>query len=196
MKIEVRADETVRITGYVNAVERESRPVITARGRVNEQIESGVFERALAEASAVSMTVDHIASREVANTAKGTLFLKEDAIGLRAEAIVSDKTVVQAGREKKIKGWSFGMTNVQDSVEERAGKLPLRRIRKLSLDHIALIIDKTPFYSATSVELRADKEEDIETRAFADEVDFCVEEKRAEIDYSAYEERLNRLKGE
>ena len=44
MKIEVRADETVKIAGYVNVVERESRPVITTRGRVNEQIESGVFE--------------------------------------------------------------------------------------------------------------------------------------------------------
>ena len=196
MKIEVRADETVRITGYVNVAERESRPVITARGRVNEQIESGVFERALTEAGAVSMTVDHIASREVANTKNGTLLLKEDAIGLRAEATVTDKEVVQAAREKKIRGWSFGMRNVEDSVEERAERLPLRRIRKLSLDHITLVISKTPVYSATSVELRADKEEDIETRAFADEVDFCVEEKRAEIDYSTYEERLNRLKGE
>ena len=196
MKIEVRADETVRITGYVNVAERESRPVITARGRVNEQIESGVFERALAEAGAVSMTVDHIADREVANTANGTLLLKEDAIGLRAEATVTDKDVVKAAREKKIRGWSFGMRNVEDSVEERAERLPLRRIRKLSLDHITLVISKTPVYSATSVELRADKEEDIETRAFADTVDFCVEEVRAEIDYSTYEERLNRLKGE
>lgn len=34
MKVEVRTDNSVKITGYVNAVERESKPVATPKGMV------------------------------------------------------------------------------------------------------------------------------------------------------------------
>lgn len=43
MKIEVRTDNSVKITGYVNAVERESKPVATPKGMVNELVESVYF---------------------------------------------------------------------------------------------------------------------------------------------------------
>lgn len=46
MQIEFRADGA-RISGYVNAVERQSRPVMTPMGRVVEEIEAGAFARAL-----------------------------------------------------------------------------------------------------------------------------------------------------
>lgn len=195
MRIEVRADNTVRICGYVNAVERESRPVITPRGRMNELIESGVFRRALEERSEISMTVDHEAGRVVARTTDGTLKLKEDAIGLYADALVTDKAVAMEARAGHIKGWSFGMKCTADKVEERAGRLSLRRIKGIVLDHVTLVIKKTPAYSATSVELRAGEEEDIECRAFDTELELTVEE-RAEVDYSKYENRLKELKGE
>ena len=196
MRIEVRADNTVRICGYVNAVERESRPVITPRGRMNELIESGVFRRALEERSEISMTVDHEAGRVVARTTDGTLKLKEDAIGLYADALVTDKAVAMEARAGHIKGWSFGMKCTADKVEERAGRLSLRRIKGIVLDHVTLVIKKTPAYSATSVELRAGEEEDIECRAFDAELELTVEEERAEVDYSKYEDRLKELEGE
>lgn len=53
MKIEIRADNTALISGYVNAVERESRPVVTPRGRVNELIEPRAFAQALERAENV-----------------------------------------------------------------------------------------------------------------------------------------------
>ncbi len=196
MRIEVRADNAVHISGYVNAVERESRPVITLRGKVNELVESGVFRRALEERAVIPMTVDHDAGRIAATTADGTLKLKEDAIGLRAEAVTSDAEVAKAAREGRIKGWSFGMMRVEDALEERSGKLPLRRIKKLTLDHVTLSIRSKPFYSATSVELRAGEEEDIESRTFDTDVEVSVTEERACIDYSKYENRLKELKGE
>ena len=196
MRIEVRADNTARITGYVNVVERESRPVITPRGRVNELVESGVFNRALETNSNIAMTVDHDPERVVASTSDGSLKLVEDNIGLRADAVTSDEHVVAAAREGKIKGWSFGMMRIQDSIEDRADKLPLRRIKDMILDHVTLVINKTPCYSATSVELRAEAEEDIESRACDNGVDVSIEEKRAEIDYSKWENRLKELKGE
>lgn len=196
MRIEVRADNSARITGYVNVVERESRPVITPRGRVNELVESGVFNRALETNSNIAMTVDHDPERVVASTSDGSLKLVEDNIGLRADAVTSDEHVVAAAREGKIKGWSFGMMRIQDSIEDRADKLPLRRIKDMILDHVTLVINKTPCYSATSVELRAEAEEDIESRACDNGVDVSIEEKRAEIDYSKWENRLKELKGE
>ena len=108
MQIEFRADGA-RISGYVNAVERESRPVMTPMGRVVEEIEAGAFARALERA--------------------GTLELREDAIGLHAELTVTDGEVIRRARRGEIKGWSFGMKNVQAELEERADGLPLRRVK-------------------------------------------------------------------
>ena len=59
------------------------------------------------------------------------------------------------------------------------------------LDHVSLIKDKTPAYSATSVECRADGETFLEQRAtVTDEPELIIENK---IDYSEYEERIRRL---
>ena len=182
MKVEVSSDKTVHIRGYVNAVERESRPVMTPHGMVNELVESGVFKRALETGGNVEMMVDHNRSRVLADTAGGTLKLKEDAIGLRADTVFTDEKVLAAAKAGKIKGWSFGMKNVKDTIEERSGKLNLRRITGLELDHVTLVIDQTPCYSATSVEMRADKEEHIERRAFDEEPEVTVEESRAKVD--------------
>ena len=57
------------------------------------------------------------------------------------------------------------MYNVVDSLEERAGQLPLRRITDMDIDHITLVVKKNPVYSATSVEVRAENEIDLEVRA-------------------------------
>ena len=64
-------------------------------------------------------------------------------------------------------GWyTVAMYNVQDEMEQRADELPLRRITALDLDHVTLVVNKQPVYSATSVELRADAETVVETRCF------------------------------
>ena len=193
MKVEVRTDNSAKITGYVNAVERESKPVDTPKGMVNELVESGVFHRALDAADDIPMTVDHIPTEIVARTADNTLQLKEDNIGLWAEAVVTEERVVRAAKEGKLKGWSFGMTNVLDAVEERTEKLPLRRIKGMALDHVTLVIDKIPAYSATSVELRAGTEEYLETRTFDSTVEVSATKN---VDYSKYEERIKKAKGE
>lgn len=192
MKIEIRADDSVFISGYVNAVGRESRPVITPHGKVVEMVESGVFRAALDRADNVNMVVDHDPNKVVASTKEG-LSLYEDNIGLRAEAVVTDPETVENARKGKIKGWSFGMRKVVDTLEERADKLPLRHIKGMDLDHITLVVKKKPVYSATSVELRADEEERLELRCEETEV-VTKEEKRA-IDYSEFEKKLKTIKG-
>lgn len=196
MNIEVRADDTVRIEGYVNATEKKSRPVITPHGKCIEMVEERAFENAINRAGDVSVTVDHDSSHIYASTKDNTLKLYEDGIGLHADALITDKSVVEIAKQGKIRGWSFGMYNVVDELEQRAdGELPIRHIKSLDLDHITLVVNKVPCYSATSVEVRADSETDIETRAVDSNVNLSViEPAKEKIDYSDYENRINSLK--
>lgn len=194
MKIEIRADNSVFISGYVNAVGRESKPVITPHGKVVEVVESGVFRAALDRAENINMTVDHEPDKVVASTKEG-LSLYEDNIGLRAEAVVTDEETVENARKGKIKGWSFGMRKVVDTLEERADKLPLRHIKGMDLDHITLVVKKQPVYSATSVELRADSEEEERMELRCEETEVVTKEEKRAIDYSEFENRLKTIKG-
>lgn len=176
LNIEIRGDGA-HICGYVNATEKKSRPVITPRGRVIEEIEPRDFQAAIDRAENVIMTKDHEALPILAETRAGTLKLWEDNIGLYADAVVSDPETVAEARAGKIKGWSFGMRNVVDSVEERPEGLPLRKVTALDLDHITLVVRKNPVYSATSVEVRAEGEVETEIRSAEDTVQIREEEK-------------------
>lgn len=169
MNIEIRADGA-RITGYVNVTEKKSRPVITPRGKVVEEVEPRAFADAISRAGNITVTVDHDSSHIYASTDDGTLTLKEDAIGLHADVLIKDPDLIDLARKGKIRGWSFGMYNVQDEMENRAdGLLPIRHIKALELDHLTLVVKKQPVYSATSVELRADGGDvEMETRADLD----------------------------
>ena len=191
MEIEIRADGA-HITGYVNVTEKKSRPVITPHGRVIEEIEPRAFERALSRAGNIIVTVDHDQSHAYASTDDGTLELYEDSIGLHANVLIRDETLIELAKKGRIRGWSFGMYNVQDELEPRADDLPLRRIKDLDLDHVTLVVNKNPVYSATSVELRAQEEVQIECRSaeFAPRVRMEPEQ----FDLSPYKERLEKLK--
>lgn len=164
MKIEIRADGA-HISGYVNVTEKKSRPVITPHGKVIEEIQPGAFRGAIDRAGNITVTVDHDKTHIYASTEDKTLTLYEDDIGLHADVTITDPVIVELAKTGKIKGWSMGFYNVQDSVEPRADDLPLRRIKALDLDHVSLIVKKNPCYSATSVEVRADAEVDLEIRA-------------------------------
>jgi len=197
MNIEVRADG-LHISGYVNTVLRESRPVITPRGKVNEVIEERAFERALEKTTNVPMYLDHNPQRILANTGDSTMELREDNIGLHADAVITDPEVI--ANKDKLRGWSFGMKRVKDTVEERADKLPLRHIKELDLDHVTLVLNKVPAYSSTSIELRADEDEMIETEIRTTEDGAKITEDKPKqpvdpsFDNSAYRTRANALK--
>lgn len=168
MKIELRAD-SAHISGYVNVTEKRSRPVVTPHGKVIEEIEPRAFERAIERGGDIVMTLDHDKTHIYASTGNGTLELYEDNIGLHADVQITDPDLIELARKGKIRGWSFGMYNVQDELEQRADDLPLRRIKALDIDHVSLIANKTPVYSATSVEVRAGEEIDLEVRAMEEE---------------------------
>lgn len=179
MRVEVRSDG-VHISGYVNVPGRASRPVITPRGKVIETIEQGAFKNALAKiGDELRMLMDHNSARQLASVADGTLTAREDAIGLYAEATVTDPEVIAAAKNHELRGWSFNMRNVQDELEQRAEGLPLRKVKAFDMSEISLILHAVPCYSATSVEVRADgTDADTELRALGDTEFIIPEEKQ------------------
>lgn len=167
--------------------------MITGKGRkVIEIIEPRAFEKALERADNVTLTKDH-EPQTLAETRSGNLTLYEDAIGLHADALVTDEQTIAEARAGKIKGWSFGMKNIADTIEERADALPLRRVSALDLDHITLAVNKMPVYAATSVEVRADETvNEMEIRSLEQEPQ--IVDTTPAPDYTPYLERIAALK--
>lgn len=190
MKIEVRADGA-HISGYVNVTGKISRPIPSPNGQFVETVDERAFANAIAKSGNITVTVDHDSTHVYAETNDGTLQLEEDAIGLKATVLIKDQTIIEAAKKGKIRGWSFGMYNVVDEMEQRADQLPLRHIKDMYLDHITLVKDKFPCYAATSVECRTDGEVSVECRALDTGVEIEVEKQK--IDYAEYKERIQKL---
>lgn len=117
---------------------------------------------------------------------------------MHADVLITDEALISLAKRGKIKGWSFGMYNVQDELEARADALPLRHIKSLDLDHVTLVVNKNPVYSATSVEIRADTEIDMEVRTTEQPTQITeVEPKQPDapfFDNSAYRRRVEAIK--
>ena len=177
MRAELRADG-LHIDGYVNVPGRQSRPVATPHGTVIEVIEQGAFDKALSRAGNVNLLLDHDPMRILGDTASGTLRLKEDAVGLYAQTVISDRDVIAGARAGKLRGWSFGMLHPVDTIEQRADGLPIRHITDLDMNEVTLVMNRIPVYSSTSIEIRSDAEETVEIRANIEDV--VVEEQKAE----------------
>lgn len=195
MRIEIRSD-SVLLDGYVNVVDRDSKPLITKHGKVVERIEPRAFEKALERAENVDLLLDHDESRKLGSTAQGNLELFEDNIGLRAICTVTDPEVMQLAKDGKLKGWSFGEYVNKDEIEERANTIPRRNVKDLDLKEVSLIYKLSPCYTATSVEMRAGKEVESEQRATECRavIENMVETPKKHIDYSDYENRIKKQK--
>lgn len=168
MKVEVRND-TVFISGYVNAVERFSRPIReTLHGEVKtfiERIKAGVFRNALKRNDNVLVLLNHKNDRELANTKDGTAKLEEDNIGLRAELTITDAEVVEKAKNGKLVGWSFGFCANADELGKE-GDQNTRTVTDLDLIEVSILDDtKTPAYYGTSIEAREGGARTVEYRA-------------------------------
>ena len=196
MNIEVRNDSVV-ISGYVNAVERWSKPLRTKlRGisqRFIEKIKAGVFKTALKRNDNVKVLLNHNYDRELANTKDGTAILEEDNIGLRAEVTITDPEVVEKAKNHKLVGWSFGFHSNADEVGEEA-TIATRTVTDMDLVEVSILDDtKSPAYYGTSIETRSEDGAILEIREnIADEtVDV---EQLAELVADKVMERLNASK--
>lgn len=160
MKISIREDK-VLIEGYVNAVERNSKP-LTERGvTFIERIAAGAFKRAISRAKDIRILLNHNTERDLGGIADGNLELEEDTIGLRARAEITDPEVIEDARRGNLVGWSFGFVddNVTQLRDEESG-LPLRKVNDLDLFEVSLLNrSKTPAYVGTLVNVRDDGKE-------------------------------------
>jgi HK97 family phage prohead protease len=169
IKRSATGEESVIISGYVNAVERYSKPITdTLRNKVQtfiEKVRAGVFKTALKRNDAVKVLLNHDHNRELANTKDGTAKLEEDNIGLRAEVIITDKEVVEKARNNKLVGWSFGFYPNADEVGTDGGNTT-RTLTDLDLAEVSILDDtKSPAYYGTSIEARCKGGKKMEVRA-------------------------------
>ena len=155
MKISIRAD-SVEIEGYVNAIERNSKPLWSRMGQFIERICKGAFKKALKRNDDIKILLNHDPNRELGSTKQGNLELEEDNIGLKARAIITDKEVVDKARNGDLVGWSFGFTDreVENTIERG---MPLRAVKDLNLEEVSILDrTKTPAYDGTLIMARDD----------------------------------------
>lgn len=192
LKIEVRND-SVTIDGYVNAVERLSRPIKDARGEYREMIKAGAFQRALDKAENVYVLLDHDETRQLASVKEKNADLYEDNIGLRAKVVITDSEVIEKARQGKLRGWSFGFISQSDEFK-KSDDCEIRVVSELDLFEVSLIDDRAlPCYVGTSVETRTDGEYLVEKRGGKfEKVEIIDTPEKA--DYKEFENRLKNLK--
>lgn len=199
MEIRIK-DDSVEIDGYVNAVERLSKPLTSRMGKFVERIKKGAFKRAIERNNDVHILLNHNWDKDLGSTKDGNLELTEDNIGLRARAVISDPETIKKAKNGDLVGWSFGFTDRDVDTHDEDG-LRTRDVKDLDLYEVSLIDrTKTPAYDGTLVSVRADEKilhgdtciTEIETR----DDSTPKESEENPIDYSKYEKLIEEMKGE
>lgn len=166
MKIELRGNDKVHVSGYVNATERLSRPIRSPDGKLFvEKISAGAFRKAIERAGDVGVMLNH--ERELTTVKTDGITLREDNVGLFFDGDITDKEVVEKAKKHELVGWSFGFRalNPKDVESDKAGIDFERTVDEMELYEVSLIDQrKKPYYPATSIFTRADESE-IEVRA-------------------------------
>ena len=154
MRIELRSDSVV-LDGYVNVTLRESRILPSPRGQFVEEIKPRTFERALMKNDSIDLLFNHDRGRKLGSTKEGNLELREDNVGLRAIATVTDSEVMEKARAGELRGWSFGFSSLKDEWSTKADGMQKRSIEEMDLFEVS-VLSKTPAYIATSIESRGE----------------------------------------
>ena len=170
MNIRVIGD-SVEIEGYVNAVERKSKPLWSRMGQFIERICKGAFKRALGRNDNVRLLLNHDPARDLGGTRDGNLELNEDNIGLHARATITDPEVVKKAKNGDLVGWSFGFFDRDVEQKRDEDGFPLRDVKDLDLEEVSLLDrTKNPAYEGTLVAVRSDEKSVFYGDVFADEM--------------------------
>ena len=202
MQVRIQGD-TVTIEGYVNAVERRSKPLMSRMGQFIERICKGAFTKTLGRSDDVRLLLNHDWERDLGGTKDGNLQLTEDNIGLHARATITDKEVAQKARSGDLVGWSFGFTDRDVDNHEENG-MPTRDVKDLDLYEVSILDrSKTPAYDGTLVSVRSDDcvhyhgdimEQQIEIREIPVQQPEPEPQQEQAVDYSQYEQLIQEMK--
>ena len=195
MLIEIRND-SILLNGYVNAIARDSRPMLDDNGEnFVEQISPKTFQRALEKSDNILCLLNHETSRVLGSTKQGSIELFEDNIGLRAICKITDGEVIEKAKKGKLRGWSLGFEALKEHEESLENGLKRRFVDEMNLVEVSIIDEhKIPCYVSTSIETRADKNFKIEFRGEDFKVKI-IDETEQKIDYSEYEQILKQIGG-
>lgn len=207
MNIRVNKDSVV-IEGYVNAVERLSKPLKDRLGKFVERIKVGAFKRALERADDVRILLNHDWKRDLGGIKDGNLELNEDAIGLHAKATITDKDIVEKAKRGELRGWSFGFVD-RDVEQGEENGLTVRNVKDLDLYEVSLIDRaRVPAYDGTLVAIRSADDKAINISDLTEsELSIRVEEEQPEnednhaadngaLDYTEFHKIIEEMKGE
>lgn len=200
MEIRIK-DDSVEIDGYVNAIERLSKPLNSRIGKFVERIKKGAFKRAIERNDDIHILLDHDWKRDLGSTKAGNLKLTEDNIGLRAHAVINDKDVAEKARNGDLVGWSFGFADRDGGVDTHVENgITTRDVNDLDLYEVSLLDrTRTPAYDGTLVTVRSDDVTlnhgdecitEVETR------DDTEKQEEKNVDYSEWENLIKEMKEE
>ena len=179
---------SIFISGYVNAVERESDFIPSPKGRFKEIIRPKAFDKALKRAKDVLLLFNHDEDQKLGSITEGNLKLYEDSIGLKAEAEIRDQSIIEKAKKERgfLQGWSFGFIPIKQSFERGKDQIERRYIEDLDLLEVSLLSVK-PAYPCCSVEIRNNG---LYERRYSD---FEIES-QFPVDLSRYENGIKYLK--
>lgn len=194
MQIEIRSSNESVISGYVNAVERDSRIMPKGKGATAvrsfvERVRAGTFDKAIKRGTPIELRFNH--DKIIGNTTSN-LELYEDNIGLYARAIISDTEVIEKAQRGELRGWSFGFI-AEGETWDKEGELDRRTLEDIDLKEVS-ILDKTPAYFGTSVEVRGEESNVFETRGIAGNIKLIGKESPKANSLEIYEKELEILK--
>lgn len=181
--------EQRKLGGYINVVERASETLYSKqRGKwFKETIKAGTFTRALQKNDSIPMLLEHDWDRQIAHTANGTLELREDAIGLRFDAIVDEDTFNEIQR-RNITSCSFGMKVNEQEFESINPKMEKRYISNIDLFEVSLVAN--PAYVGSLVEQRNME------RALEDMENEVKAQEEVVVDNTTNEEQVEEVRAE
>lgn len=126
-------------------------------GAFVEQIDSKAFNKTLKNKDDVRALVEHEPSRIIARTKNGTLTLKTDKVGLRAEIQPSDtqtgRDVVESIRRGDLDQMSFGFRLEAEEWEDLEKGVALRTITQAKLVDVSVVAFAA--YPQTEVDVRS-----------------------------------------
>ncbi|MBE5713828.1 MAG: HK97 family phage prohead protease [Ruminococcaceae bacterium] len=194
LQIEIRSSNEAVISGYVNAVERDSRIMPKGKGATAvrsfvERVRAGTFDKAIKRGTPIELRFNH---DKIIGDTTSNLELYEDNIGLYARAIISDTQVIEKAQRGELRGWSFGFI-AEGETWDKEGEIDRRTLEDIDLKEVS-ILDKTPAYFGTSVEVREEESNVFETRGIAGNIKLIGKESPKANSLEIYEKELEILK--